>query len=116
MGDEEIGDIGLILQLQEEPEDAFLDNLVEGRGHLIANDELGIRRKRPRYADALLLAARQFARQTVDQVLAELDLLEQVDHLAVALLAPEAQIELERTADHVAHPLARIERGVGRLI
>ena len=60
------------------------DDLIERRGDLVADDELGLGGKRAGDADALLLAARQLARQAVDQALVELDQVEQLADLAVA--------------------------------
>ena len=73
VGDEQIGYPGFLLKPQEKLEDAFLDDLVEGGGNFIANDEVRLGGKRPGNRDALLLAAGHLARQSVHEVLAELD-------------------------------------------
>ena len=76
----------------------------------------GLTAQRARDADALLLAAGELARQAVEEALVELDHLEQLDDPLVAGRASKAQLMLQRAPHDVAHPAARIERGVGHLI
>jgi hypothetical protein len=87
VGDEEIGDAELLLQPEQQLQDALLDNLVQRRGHLVADDELGLGGERPGNADALLLAAGQFARQALDEAVVELDQLEELADAAILRLA-----------------------------
>ncbi len=94
MGDEQIGDVFLRLQLQQQPQDAVGDQRIERAGNFVADDQLGPGGKRPGDADALLLAARQLRRIAVDETLAELDLVEQLDDALVALAAADAEIEV----------------------
>ena len=51
----------LFLQAIEQPQDFLADQLVEGAGDLVADDELGLGSKRAGNADALLLAAGKLA-------------------------------------------------------
>ncbi len=66
VGDEHVGELEFLLQPVEQLEDAFGDQLIERRGHLVADDEIGVRGERAGDADALLLAARHLRRQPVD--------------------------------------------------
>jgi hypothetical protein len=101
---------------KQQLEDALLDDLVEGGRDLVADDELGIGGERAGDADALLLAAGQFARQPVDEAVVELDQVEQLADAAVLRIALQPEIELERPADDVAHRVARVHGGVGHLV
>ncbi len=58
MRDEHIGQIQLLLQPVEQPEDAFGDKLIERARHLIANDEFRLRRQCASDTNPLLLTAR----------------------------------------------------------
>ena len=62
VGDEEVGDLLLRLELDEQVEDRRLDGDVERRGRLVADDELRVAGKRPGDREALLQPARQLPR------------------------------------------------------
>ena len=80
------------------------DDLVERRGDLVADDQLGLGGERAGDADALLLAARQLARQRSMKRSSSSIMLEQLGDPRVAARWPlQAEIELERPADDVAH-------------
>ena len=68
MGDEQIGQTELLLQILEQVDDLRLDRNVERRDRLVAHDELRIDRQRARDADALALSARKFVRVAVGVV------------------------------------------------
>ncbi|CAN3973678.1 LURP-one-related family protein, partial [Dysosmobacter welbionis] len=57
VGDEHIGEVLLLLQLDEHVDDLGLDGDIQRRGWLIQNDELGIAAQCPGYGDQLLLTA-----------------------------------------------------------
>ena len=57
VGDEEVGEAQLLLEVLEEVEDLGLDGDVEGRDGLVADDELRVEGEGAGDADALALAA-----------------------------------------------------------
>ena len=63
VGDQEIGEAEPVLQVAQEVEDLRLDRHVEGRGRLVANDEIGAHGDCARDRDALALAAGEFVRK-----------------------------------------------------
>ena len=63
VGDEEVRDLLLRLELDEQVEDRRLDGDVERRGRLVADDELRVAGERPRDREALLEPARELARR-----------------------------------------------------
>ena len=73
VGDEEVGDVGLVLDAQQQLQDAVGDQRVERRGDLVADDQVGLGGERARDADALLLAARELGRVALRELGLELD-------------------------------------------
>ena len=57
VGDEQVGEPELVLQLLEQVDDAGLDAHVERRHRLVEDDELRLDRQRPGDPDALALTA-----------------------------------------------------------
>ena len=57
VGDEQVGQAELLLEVVEQVQDLALDRHVERRDRLVADDELGVQGERPGDADALALAA-----------------------------------------------------------
>ncbi len=55
MGDEHVGQAKFVLQIRQKTKDAFGDQLIERRGHLVTDDELRLRSQRASNADALFL-------------------------------------------------------------
>ena len=86
VGDEQVGQAELALQVVEQVQDLALDRHVERRDGLVADDEVGVDRERPGDADALALAARELVRVAMDVALVEAHLAQQLaDHrLALA--------------------------------
>ena len=62
------GEAEAVLQILQQVDDLRLDRHVEGRNRLVADDQLGISRKRPGDADALALAAGELVRIAVQWV------------------------------------------------
>ena len=117
VGDEHVGDVDVVLQTLQQFEDFLGHQLVERRGDLVADDQVGFRRKRPGDADALLLAARELAREAVDVVCRfKLDHLQEAFDAVFLLAAGKPKVEAERPADDLADTLARVQRRVGHLI
>ena len=65
MADEETARGRALLEILQEIDDLRLDRDVERRDCLVADDEIGLWRERPRDADALTLAAGEFMREAV---------------------------------------------------
>ena len=65
VGDEQVGEVQLPPQVGQEVDDLRPDRDVQGGDRLVADDQLGAQRQRPRHADALALAAREFVRVAV---------------------------------------------------
>ena len=66
MGDEQVGQPELVLQVHQEIDHLRLDGDVESRDRLVPGDEVGAEHQRPRDADALALAARELMGIVVD--------------------------------------------------
>ena len=62
VGDEQVGQPHLALQLQQQVDDLRLDGDVQRRHRLVGDDQLRLQGQRPRDADALPLAARELVR------------------------------------------------------
>ena len=65
MGDEQVGQAELLLQVFEQVDDLGLDRDVERRDRLVGDDEIGVGRERAGDADALPLAAGELVRVAV---------------------------------------------------
>ncbi len=80
VGDEQVGDAELLLQLLEEVEDAGLNRHVE-RGHrLVEDDDFRLERDGAGDADALALPAAQLMRPAFGDVLRQLHQFDQLAH------------------------------------
>ena len=64
VGDEEVGEAELLLQVLEQVEDLGLDRDVERRDGLVGDDQLRVQGERPGDADALALAAGELVRDS----------------------------------------------------
>ena len=62
VGDDEVGEVELVLQLLEQVDHLRLHRDVEGRDRLVGDDELGLDGQRPGDADPLALAAGELVR------------------------------------------------------
>ena len=91
--DEEVGELELVLQVEEQVEDLRLDRHVERGDRLVGNDELRVDRKRAGDADALALAAGELVR------------------IAVAVLG--AQADQRQQVVDARSPLVAVARGCG---
>ncbi len=112
VGDEQVGEPELALQVAQQVQHLCLDRHVERRDRLVADHELRLERERPRDADPLALPAGELVRIPVDHVGVEPDRLQQLGDARLALrLRPDA-VDLQRLADDVADRHPRVERGV----
>ena len=85
VGDEDVGEPELALQVLEQVQDLRLDRDVERRHRLVADDQLRVDRERARDADALALAARELVREAVVVLRVEADDLQQLLDAALDL-------------------------------
>ena len=82
MGDEDVRQAELVLEVLEQVDDTGLDRHVERRDRLVEHDQRRVQRQRPGDADALALATRELVREAAGVVGGEPDELEQVGDLA----------------------------------
>jgi hypothetical protein len=108
VGDEEVRQVELVLQLDEEVEHLRLDRDVEGGDGLVGDDELGPQHERAGKPDPLALAAAELMRVAPGRLGAEADALEHVDDGLVAPLALET-VDPQAFSHEVAHVHARVE-------
>ncbi len=85
MGDEEVGEIQLLLEVVQQLQDARLDADVQRAGDLVADDELGLQRESPRNADSLSLAARELMGETAEHHRVQIHLLHEIGRSLQAL-------------------------------
>ena len=111
VGDEQIGQPLLALQIHHQVDDLRLDRHVERGDRLVGDDQLGIERQRAGDRDALPLTAREFVRKGVHLAAPQADLIEQAGDEPLLFLATRDVVHLQRLADDVAGRHARIERG-----
>ena len=117
VGDEDVGDLQLLLQLVEQVEHLRLHGQVQRRHGFVADDHVGVERERPRDADALPLPAGELLRVLVCGLGAEPDQVEQPPHphVAVAFGLVKRLVRAPRLGDDVAGRHPRVQRGVGIL-
>jgi hypothetical protein len=96
VGDEQIGDVEVVLEVHEQVDDLRQDRDVQGRYRLVADDQLGSERQRPGYADALPLASGERGREPVVVLGVEPDNLHQLLHPTLALAAIRHSVNSER--------------------
>jgi hypothetical protein len=109
VGDEDIGQRELVLQVVEQVHDLRLNRDVECRDGLVGHDQPGVERERARHADALALTARELVRIAIVVLGREADDVHQLLH-AFLRFRPRLPVDHERVGDDRAHPLARVER------
>ena len=114
VGDEEVRQVEVLLQLDEEVQHLRLDRDVERRHRLVGDDELRPEHEGAREADALPLAAAELMRVAAGRLGAEADALEHVEHRPLAALAVDA-VDLEPLADELLHRHPRVEGADGVL-
>ncbi len=115
VGDKKVGQFEPSLEILEQVDDLCLDRHVQGRDRLVAHDELGLERQRPRDTDALALPAGELVRVARGVKGLHSHGLEQVGHPLLELLALGNPVNEQRFADDGADRHAWVERGVGVL-
>ena len=116
VGDEDVRQAELVLQLLHQVDDLGLHRDVERRDRLVADEHLRVQRDAAGDADALPLATRELVGVAVDVLGVEPDEVEQLlDPLAAPTLRHDVLVDLERLSDDVADRHPGVERGVGVL-
>ncbi len=116
VGDEEIGQAELALQVREQVDDLRAHRDVERRDRLVGNDEFRRDRERARDPDALALAAGERMRITAERIRRQTHELHQRHDLVARILgSPCEAMHDERLRHDVEHAHARIEAGIGVL-
>ncbi len=111
VGDEDVRQRELVLQIVEQVDDLGLDRDVERRDRLVGDDQARIERERARDADALALTTRELVRVAVVVLGSEADDVHQLLHRRLASRR-DWPVDHERVGDQRADALARIERRV----
>ena len=86
VGDEQVGQAELLLQVLQQVEDLRLDRDVQRRDRLVADDQLRVQRQRAGDADALPLAAAEGVRVAAHVLRAQPDELQQLGDPVLQLL------------------------------
>src|SRR6202051_4127560 len=92
MGDEEISQPQLLLQVLQEIDDLGLDRYIQRRHRLVADDQFGFDRERTRDADALALTAGKLVRMAAHVIRLQPDGLEQMHDTLFELPAGLRQV------------------------
>lgn len=115
MGDEEVGEAQLLLQVLEEVHHLRLDGDVEGGDRFVADHELGVEGDGPGDAYALALASGELVGVAAHGGGVEAHALQEGGHALLALPAPRDFVDGERLAHGGPDGHARVQRGVGVL-
>ena len=111
VGDEQIGQAQLFLQVLEQVDHLGLDRHVQGGYRLVADDQLRVGGQGPGDADALALAAGKFVRVAVGHLRFQAHFFQQPhDFFPVGGAALGKAVHAQRLADDVQHLHARVER------
>ena len=115
VGDEEVGEAELLLQVFQQVDDLRLNRDVKRGDRLVGDDEVWLDGERAGDADALPLAAGELVREAAGVERVEADDTHELRHPFAALLALRQTVDRQRLADDRAGRHARIERCVGIL-
>src|SRR5947199_2231158 len=113
VGDEEVGEPELRLEVLEQVDDLGLDGHVQGRDGLVRDDERRARRGRARDADALALTAGELVRVPTQVVSRQADGVEELDDALFPQLPRRGElVDHEGLADDRPDRHSRIQRRV----
>ena len=115
VGDEQIGQVELRLQILQQVERLRLDRHVQRRHRLVAHDKLRVEGQGAGNADALALAAAEGVRIAHHVLGTQPHHLEQLSHAILQLLALGDAVDDQRLAHDLQQRPARIQRSVGIL-
>ena len=117
VGDEQVGQVLLLLQVLQKVEDLRLDGNVQGGNSLVAHHKLGAHSQRAGDADALTLAAGELVRIAVHEVRSQTGVFHHLQnfflHALVVLL--EVLVSDHALADDLTNRHAGIQGGIGIL-
>ncbi len=117
MGDEQIGDLELVLQILEQGQNAFGHQLVQGRGDLVADDEFRFSGQGPGDADTLLFTPGKLRGKAVDVFIrGQFYLVQEFLDPVLGLLTFHPEIKLQGPAEHGPNPVPGIERRIRHLV
>ena len=111
VGNEEIGQAELALQVHHQVEDLRLNGDIEGRNRFVGDDELRRERERARDPDTLALAAGELVRVMGHVRFAQPHALEQLRHPRGSVLGRAEAVDAQGFAHDAAHGHAGIKRG-----
>jgi hypothetical protein len=116
MGDEEIRESSLVLEIVEEVDHLSLDRDIERTDRFVADDKPGFDCERAGDADALALAAAEFVRVPIPQGRIEANVAKQLGNaVAPGLASSREPMNVEGFADDGFDGEARVE-GTGRVL
>jgi hypothetical protein len=110
MGDEEIGQVELRLELLEQVDHLGLNGHVERADRLVADNELRFQRERSGNSDALTLAAAELVRVAVRKVRVQPDDAEHLPDFLFFLLASHDVVDLQWLGDDGSDRHAGVQR------
>ena len=112
VGDEEVRQVVLLLNITKKIQNLSLNGHVKCRNGLVGHDELGANRKRTGDADTLTLTTRELVRIALAMSGRKANDLEQLLCLLQTLALAHLGVNKQRLANNVLHLHARIERSV----
>ena len=115
MGDEQIGQAKVLLQLLNQIQHLALHRNVQGAHRLVAHDELGLQGQRPGDADTLALAAGKLVGKAQGVLPGQAHIVEQIIGLFLALGFGHPGVDQHGFHDDIQAGHARIQRGEGIL-
>ena len=112
--DEHVGQVLVLLEVEQQVDDLGLNRHVQRGNSLVADDELRVRGERTGDADALPLSAGELVREAVQEVRREAafvhDVQDELLHTGVLFL--DHVVRLHALADDLADAHARVQRGI----
>jgi hypothetical protein len=116
VSDEQIGQPKLRAQVGQQVDDLGLNRDIEGRDRLVADDELGPQRKRPRDADALALSAAHLVGIAIGQAAGQSAEVQDILDPPVQINPPlRNAVNYQWLSDDLPHLHARVEGRIGVL-
>src|SRR5215212_6249411 len=117
VGDEDVGEVELLLEVLQQVDDLGLDRDVQRRDGLVADDQARVERDGPGHPDPLTLPAGELVRVAVVVLGVEAYHLEKLLNtlLAIAAVASVYVVNFQGFRDDIAHGHARVQARVGVL-